>query len=135
MIKLKRAYDRVSPTDGTRLLVERLWPRGLSKNTLKLDGWNREVAPTTELRKWFDHDPAKWQQFRTRYFRALDSQPESWRSILSLVRRGTVTLVYSSHDEEHNNAVALREYLQLKTRRRATPRRSTSSHRSRRASG
>jgi uncharacterized protein YeaO (DUF488 family) len=135
MIKLKRAYDRVSPTDGTRLLVERLWPRGLSKNTLKLDGWIREVAPTTELRKWFGHDPAKWRQFRVRYFRELDSQPESWRSIVSLAGRGTVTLVYSSHDEEHNNAVALREYLQLKTRRRGRPRRSTSSHRSPRASG
>jgi uncharacterized protein YeaO (DUF488 family) len=135
MIKLKRAYDRVSPTDGTRLLVERLWPRGLSKDRLKLDGWIREVAPTTELRKWFGHDPAKWRQFRIRYFRELDSQPESWRSIVSLARRRTVTLVYSSHDEEHNNAVALREYLQLKTRRRARPRQSTSSHRSRRASG
>jgi uncharacterized protein YeaO (DUF488 family) len=135
MIKLKRAYDPVSPTDGTRLLVERLWPRGLSKEKLKLDGWIREVAPTTELRKWFGHDPAKWRQFRIRYFRELDSQPQSWRSIVSLVRRGTVTLVYSSHDEEHNNAVALREYLQLKTRRRARPRRSTSSHRSPRASG
>jgi uncharacterized protein YeaO (DUF488 family) len=135
MIKLKRAYDRVSPTDGTRLLVERLWPRGLSKDKLKLDGWIREVAPTTELRKWFGHDPAKWRQFRIRYFRELDSQPQSWRSIVSLVRRGTVTLVYSSHDEEHNNAVALREYLQLKTRRRGRPRRSTSSHRSPRASG
>jgi uncharacterized protein YeaO (DUF488 family) len=119
MIKLKRAYDRVSPTDGARLLVERLWPRGLSAERLKLDGWIREVAPTTELRKWFGHDPAKWRQFRIRYFRELNSQPESWRSILSLARRGTVTLVYSSHDEEHNNAVALREYLLLKTRRRA----------------
>jgi uncharacterized protein YeaO (DUF488 family) len=135
MIKLKRAYDRVSPTDGSRLLVERLWPRGLSKNTLKLDGWIQEVAPTTELRKWFGHDPAKWRQFRIRYFRELDSQPESWRSIVSLVRRGTVTLVYSSHDEEHNSAVALREYLRLKTGRRPRPRRSTSSHRPRRASG
>jgi uncharacterized protein YeaO (DUF488 family) len=135
MIKLKRAYDPASQTDGTRLLVERLWPRGLSKEKLKLNGWIREVAPTTELRKWFGHDPAKWRQFRTRYFSELDSRPESWRSMVSLARRGTVTLVYSSRDEEHNNAVALREYLQLKTRRRATPRRSTSSHRSRRASG
>jgi uncharacterized protein YeaO (DUF488 family) len=134
MVKLKRAYDRVSPTDGKRLLVERLWPRGLSKEHLKLDGWIREVAPTTELRKWFGHDPAKWRQFRSRYFRELDSRPASWRSIVSLAGRGTVTLVYSSHDEEHNNAVALREYLQLKTRRRARLRRSTS-HRPRRASG
>jgi uncharacterized protein YeaO (DUF488 family) len=135
MVTLKRAYDPVAAADGTRLLVERLWPRGLSKDTLKLDGWIREVAPTTELRKWFGHDPAKWRQFRIRYFRELDSQPESWRSILSLARRGTVTLVYSSHDEEHNNAVALREYLQLKTRRRARLRRSRSPHRPRRASG
>ena len=134
MVTLKRAYDPVAATDGKRLLVERLWPRGLSKDRLKLDGWIREVAPTTELRKWFGHDPAKWRQFRIRYFRELDSQPESWRSIVSLARRGTVTLVYSSHDEEHNNAVALREYLQLKTRQRARRRRSTSLHRPR-ASG
>jgi uncharacterized protein YeaO (DUF488 family) len=135
MIKLKRAYHGVSSTDGTRLLVERLWPRGLSKDKLKLDGWIREVAPTTALRKWFGHDPAKWRQFRARYFRELDSRPESWRSIVSLARRGTVTLVYSSHDQEHNNAVALREYLQLRTRRRSRPRRPTSSHRPRRAPG
>ena len=135
MVTLKRAYDPVAATDGKRLLVERLWPRGLSKDRLKLDGWIREVAPTTELRKWFGHDPAKWRQFRIRYFRELDSQPESWRSIVSLARRGTVTLVYSSHDEEHNNAVALREYLQLKTRRRARRRRSTSSPHRPRASG
>jgi uncharacterized protein YeaO (DUF488 family) len=135
MIKLKRAYDPAFPTDGTRLLVERLWPRGLSKEQLKLDAWIREVAPTTDLRKWFGHDPTKWRQFRIRYFRELDSRPELWRSIVSLAGRGTVTLVYSSHDEEHNNAVALRDYLQLKTRRRTRPRQPTSSHRPRRASG
>lgn len=135
MIKLKRAYDTPSPTDGERLLVERLWPRGVSKKKLNLDGWIREVAPTTELRRWFGHDPAKWPQFRTRYFRELDSRPESWRPIVSLARRRTVTLVYSSHDEQHNNAVALREYLQGKARRRARPLRSTPSHRPRRASG
>jgi uncharacterized protein YeaO (DUF488 family) len=135
MIKLKRAYDPVSPSDGIRLLVERLWPRGLSKEKLKLDGWIREVGPTTELRKWFGHDPPKWSQFRARYFRELDSRPETWRSIASQAKRGTVTLVYSSHDEEHNNAVALREYLQLKTGRRPAPRGSASSHRPRRASG
>ncbi len=135
MIKLKRAYDTVSATDGTRLLVERLWPRGLSKERLKVDGWIREVAPTTELRNWFDHDPAKWRQFRIRYFRELNSQPGAWRSIVPLARRGTVTLVYSSHDEEHNNAVALRDYLKLKTGRRRRPPRPTSSHRPRRQSG
>jgi uncharacterized protein YeaO (DUF488 family) len=135
MIKLKRAYDPISSTDGTRLFVERLWPRGLAKERLKLDAWIREVAPTTELRKWFGHDPTKWRQFRIRYFRELDSRPASWRSIVSLAGRGTVTLVYSSHDEEHNNAVALRDYLQLKTRRRTRARQPTSSHRPRRASG
>ena len=135
MINLKRAYETVSPTDGTRLLVERLWPRGLSKEKLKLDGWIREVAPTTELRRWFGHDPAKWPQFRTRYFRELDSRPESWRPIVPQATRGTVTLVYSSHDEEHNNAVALRDYLKLKTARRRRPPRATSSRRPRRASG
>ena len=135
MVTLKRVYDPVVATDGKRLLVERLWPRGLSKDSLKLDGWIREVAPTTELRQWFGHDPTKWRQFRMRYFRELDSQPESWQPIVSLARRGTVTLVYSSHDEEHNNAVALRDYLQLKTRQRARLRRPTSPRRLRRAQG
>jgi len=111
--------------------VERLWPRGLSKEKLKLDGWIREVAPTTGLRKWFGHDPAKWSRFRTRYFRELDSRPQSWQPIGSLAKRGTVTLVYSSRDEAHNNAVALCEYLKLKAGRRAGPRRSRPPHRAR----
>lgn len=122
MLKLKRAYDPVSRTDGMRVLVERLWPRGLSKAKLHLDAWLKEVGPTTALRRWFGHDPKKWSQFRTRYFRELDSRPESWQPILSAARRRTVTLVYSSHDEEHNNAVALKEYLQDKGRRRRSSR-------------
>ncbi len=116
MLKLKRAYDPVSRNDGTRFLVERLWPRGVSKTKLRLDAWLKDVGPTTGLRQWFSHDPEKWPQFRVRYFRELDSRPESWGPILSAARRGTVTLVYSSHDEEHNNAVALKEYLQSKMR-------------------
>ena len=120
MLALKRAYDPVSAADGKRFLVERLWPRGLSKAKLRLDAWLKEVGPSTELRKWFSHDPAKWPRFRTRYFQELDARPEAWRPILSAARRGTVTLVYSSHDEEHNNAVALREYLQAKAKRPAT---------------
>jgi uncharacterized protein YeaO (DUF488 family) len=131
MVKLKRAYIPASRSDGKRLLVERLWPRGLSKGKLKLDGWIRDVAPTTELRKWFGHDLAKWSRFRTRYFRELDSRPESWQPIGSLAKRGRVTLVYSSHDEEHNNAVALCEYLKLKAGRRARPQRSRSPKRPR----
>jgi uncharacterized protein YeaO (DUF488 family) len=134
MIKLKRAYDSVSSDDGMRVLVERLWPRGLSKAKLQLDAWLKDVGPTTELRRWFGHDPEKWSQFRARYFRELDSRPESWRPLLSAARRRTVTLVYSSHDEEHNNAVALEEYLQTQERRGRPSRQSIASDRARRAS-
>ncbi len=117
MLKLKRAYERGTQADGTRILVERLWPRGLSKKTLHVDAWLKDVGPSTELRQWFSHDPDKWSTFRARYFRELDSRPEAWRPIVSAARRGTVTLVYSSRDTEHNNAVALKDYLQAKTRR------------------
>jgi uncharacterized protein YeaO (DUF488 family) len=112
MIRLKRVYDPVSRTDGTRFLVERLWPRGVSKARLRQTTWLKEVGPSTELRQWFNHDPLKWSRFRTRYFRELDAQPDCWRPILTAARRGMVTLVYSSHDEEHNNAVALKAYLE-----------------------
>jgi uncharacterized protein YeaO (DUF488 family) len=128
MLKLKRAYDPVASDDGTRILVERLWPRGVSKAQLHVDAWLKDVGPTTELRRWFGHDPEKWSQFRERYFRELDSRPESWRPILSAARGRTVTLVYSSHDEEHNNAVALREYLRAKRRGRRTSPRSALRH-------
>ena len=121
MIRLKRAYDAMSRTDGMRFLVERLWPRGVSKATLQLDAWLKEVGPSTALRMWFSHDPEKWREFRRRYYRELDSRPEAWEPIVSAARRGTVTLVYSSHDTEHNNAVALQEYLQAKSRRPAKP--------------
>ena len=116
MITLKRAYDSVSRTDGKRFLVERLWPRGVSKAKLRVDAWLKEVGPTTELRRWFSHDPRKWSEFRRRYFRELDSRPEAWQPIVSAARHGRVTLVYSSHDTEHNNAVALQQYLQAKPR-------------------
>lgn len=122
MLKLKRAYDEDSPTDGTRFLVERLWPRGVSKAALHVDRWLKEVGPSTELRKWFSHDPAKWPEFRARYFRELDAQPDAWRPIVSAARRGTVTLVYSSHDTEHNNAVALQEYVRARIRGHAVSR-------------
>jgi uncharacterized protein YeaO (DUF488 family) len=132
MIKLKRVYDPVSRTDGTRFLVERLWPRGLSKAQLHLSAWLKEVGPSTQLRQWFNHDPLKWSQFRRRYFRELDSQPESWRPVLTAARRGMVTLVYSSHDEEHNNAIALQEYLRAKRRRPSPSRPSAAANRPRR---
>jgi uncharacterized protein YeaO (DUF488 family) len=118
MIALKRAYDPVSSTDGVRFLVERLWPRGVSKARLRVDEWLKDIAPSTSLRRWFSHDPAKWAEFRRRYFRELDSRPEAWRPVVSAVRRGRVTLVYSSHDTEHNNAVALQEYVKRKARHR-----------------
>ena len=114
MITLKRVYDLASPSDGTRFLVERLWPRGVSKARLRIDAWLKEVGPRTGLRKWFNHDPDKWAEFRRRYFRELGSQPEAWQLILSAARRGRVTLVYSSRDTEHSNAVALQEFLRRK---------------------
>jgi uncharacterized protein YeaO (DUF488 family) len=117
MITVKRAYDPISRADGTRVLVERLWPRGLSKAKLLVDAWLKEVGPSTELRKWFGHDPDKWDEFRKRYRRELDSRPDAWQAIVSAARRGPVTLVYSSHDTEHNNAVALHDYLEAKKHR------------------
>ncbi len=117
MITVKRAYDPISRADGTRFLVERLWPRGLSKTKLHLDAWLKDVGPSTELRKWFGHDPNKWNEFRKRYRRELDSHPDACQPIMSAARRSPVTLVYSSHDTEHNNAVALREYLEAKMHR------------------
>ena len=120
MIKLKRAYEPASRGDGVRFLVERLWPRGISKATLEIDEWLKDAGPSTELRKWFSHDPEKWDEFRRRYRRELDARPEAWQPIVAMARRGTVTLIYSSHDTEHNNAVALQEYLQPKVRRAPT---------------
>jgi uncharacterized protein YeaO (DUF488 family) len=114
VIKLKRAYDPPSKADGVRYLVERLWPRGVKKTDLHLDDWIKEVAPSTALRKWFSHDPAKWAEFQRRYIAELDANPDSWVPILEAARHGPVTLIFSSHDSAHNNAVALKEYLDKK---------------------
>jgi uncharacterized protein YeaO (DUF488 family) len=114
MIRLKRAYDPASRTDGTRFLVDRLWPRGFSKAKLRVDAWLKEIGPSTELRTWFSHDPEKWSEFQRRYFRELGSRPETWQPIVTAARRGRVTLVYSSRDTHHNNAVALQRYLRRK---------------------
>jgi uncharacterized protein YeaO (DUF488 family) len=119
MIKLKRAYDSASKDDGIRFLVERLWPRGVNKTALRLDAWLKDVAPSTELRRWFSHDPSKWIEFQRRYSAELNAKPEAVKPILDADwRGGHVTLVYSSHDKEHNNAVALKAYLVAKIRRR-----------------
>jgi uncharacterized protein YeaO (DUF488 family) len=119
MIRLKRAYDSASKDDGIRFLVERLWPRGVKKGALRLHAWLKDVAPSTELRKWFSHDPTKWVSFQRRYSAELKEKPESVKPIIEAARRGRVTLVYSSHDTEHNNAVALKAYLEAKIRRAA----------------
>jgi uncharacterized protein YeaO (DUF488 family) len=114
MIQTRRVYETPEPSDGTRFLVERLWPRGMKKEALKLDGWLKEVAPSAELRRWFGHDPAKWEEFRRRYFAELDQHPEAWQRIQEAARRGKVTLLYSARDTAHNSAVALKAYLEEK---------------------
>ncbi|QNI30721.1 DUF488 domain-containing protein [Alloacidobacterium dinghuense] len=118
MIQLKRAYDDASVDDGTRFLVERLWPRGLKKEALHIAAWLKDAAPSTELRKWFSHDPAKWTEFQRRYFAELDQRREALEPILKALKTGRVTLVFSSHDAEHNNAVALKRYLETHILRR-----------------
>jgi uncharacterized protein YeaO (DUF488 family) len=112
MIQLKRVYDHPEPTDGARFLVERLWPRGVKKTALPLTGWLKEVAPSDTLRRWFGHDPTKWEEFQHRYFAELDSRPEAWHAILEAARGGQVTFLYSARDTEHNNAVALKTYVE-----------------------
>lgn len=112
MIRLQRVYDARSSQEGVCYLVERLWPRGVKKTSLHFDGWLKEAGPSTDLRKWFGHDPTKWDEFRQKYFAELDRVPEAWMPIREAARNGVVTLLYSSHDTEHNNAVALREYIE-----------------------
>ncbi len=111
-IKLKRVYDAPSRDDGKRILVERLWPRGIKKSDLHLDVWLKEVAPSTELRKWFSHDPAKWSEFQKRYKKELDANQAALAPLLHAISQGPITLLYSSHDTEHNNAEYLKTYLQ-----------------------
>ena len=113
-IKLKRAYDPVASADGTRFLVERLWPRGVKKTAIHVQGWLKDVAPSANLRRWFGHDPKKWDEFRRRYFRELGANADALEPILKAARSGPVTLVYSSHDMEHNNAVALKDYVEAR---------------------
>ena len=112
MINLKRAYVQPAPEDGFRVLVERLWPRGLKKEALALDLWLQEIAPSPELRRWFGHDPAKWEEFCRRYWAELAGRPAAVKLLREKVREGRVTLVYGSRDEEHNAAVALRKFLE-----------------------
>ncbi len=117
MIKIKRVYEEANPQDGDRFLVERLWPRGMKKEALHMDGWLKEVGPSTTLRRWYDHAPAKWDEFRKRYFAELDEVATTWQPLVEAARGGNVTLLYSTHDTEHNNALALKEYLEKKLAR------------------
>jgi len=114
MIKLKRVYEPVASSDGSRFLVERLWPRGIKKTALRIDAWLKDVAPSTNLRQWFRHDPKKWDEFQRRYRRELDGNREALLPLRKAAEEGIVTLVYSSQDREHNNAVALKKYLEEK---------------------
>lgn len=114
MIKIKRAYQPPEEEDGFRILVDRLWPRGVSKDKVKLDLWLKEVAPSNELRKWFGHDPEKWSEFQKRYSAELKDKKSFLSKIKDLEKeKGTVTLIYSAKDEEHNDAVVLRDKLQI----------------------
>jgi uncharacterized protein YeaO (DUF488 family) len=118
MIVLKRVYEKAGRDDGVRFLVERLWPRGVKKTDLRIDGWLKDAAPSDALRRWFAHDPEKWAEFRSRYFSELANHPETLEPIRDAAGHGRVTLLYSAHDTEHNNAVALKEYLETHTGRK-----------------
>jgi uncharacterized protein YeaO (DUF488 family) len=111
-VRLKRAYDAPSPSDGYRVLVERLWPRGVTKEKLRLDEWLKDLSPSAELRKWFNHDPARWREFKKRYFRELGEQQKTVQELLGKCRDNPVTLVFAAKDVRHNNAAALKEYLE-----------------------
>jgi uncharacterized protein YeaO (DUF488 family) len=111
-IRLKRAYEKPADDDGRRFLIDRIWPRGVGREALKIDAWLKEIAPSTELRRWFGHDPEKWEEFKRRYFLELDTRPPALQELRSRVAAEPVTLVYGASDEQHNNAVALREYLE-----------------------
>jgi uncharacterized protein YeaO (DUF488 family) len=110
-VKIKKVYGRPSPDDGKRILVDRLWPRGLTKEEAHIDEWLKDIAPSDELRRWFSHDPSKWQEFKNRYKRELQGKKEEIERIKKEAEKGTVTLLFSAKDTEYNNAVVLKEVL------------------------
>ncbi len=109
MVKIKRVYDPPSPDDGKRILIDRLWPRGLKKEVAHVDEWLRDLAPSTELRKWFGHDPEKWAEFKKRYKKEIAGKSELIKRIKTEAKKGTVTLVFAAKDAEHSNAAFLKE--------------------------
>ena len=116
MIKIKRVYDEPSRGDGKRILIDRLWPRGIKKEDARIDEWIKEVAPSSELRKWFDHDPNKWGEFKKRFFTELHGKQDVVDGIISAARKSTVTLLFGSKEERFNNAVALQEYIESRVK-------------------
>ncbi|HSA60026.1 MAG TPA: DUF488 family protein [bacterium] len=111
MILIKRAYDKPSPKDGKRFLVDRLWPRGITKEKLRIEAWLKDAAPSDGLRQWYAHDPKKWTEFKKRYEKELLKNPEAWKPLSNAARKETVTLVFGSKELEKNNAAALRDFL------------------------
>ena len=119
-IQAKRVYDPATHDDGARFLVDRLWPRGVKKESLQIEQWLKEAAPSDALRHWFAHDPEKWNEFRRRYFAELDGRVDAWRPIVEAARRGNVTLLYSARDTKHSNAAALKEYMKKRLAAKGT---------------
>ncbi len=111
-VKIKRAYEIPEANDGLRVLVDRLWPRGVSKDAARIDLWLKEIAPSAELRLWFNHDPSHWREFRQRYLKEIETHPEALAQLAAAARKKTLTLVYGAKDEEHNNAVVLKQALE-----------------------
>ena len=132
-IRIKRAYEPPGPADGTRILIDRLWPRGVSKEALAIERWTKEIGPSDALRRWFGHDPERWDEFHRRYTAELAKQTELLAELRSLARRGALTLVYAARDDAHNNAVVLREVL-TRAKRGARPARKRPAPKPRRAS-
>ncbi|MHB8534811.1 MAG: DUF488 domain-containing protein [Sulfuricaulis sp.] len=110
-IKIKRVYEKAAKNDGRRILVDRVWPRGMSKQAARIDLWLKDIAPSTALRRWFGHDPLKWPKFKKRYFKELAKNPEALKPLRAPAGKGTVTLVFGAREERFNNAVALKQYL------------------------
>lgn len=121
MIRTKRAYAEAEALDGRRFLVDHLWPRGVKKTALQVEHWPKEVAPSNQLRKWFGHAPVKWAEFKKRYFAELEQKPEAWQELLAASRAGDITLVFGARDTQHNNAVALKEFLESRAKRQKGP--------------
>ena len=117
MLRIKRVSEDVEASDGTRFLVERLWPRGVEKEDLKMQGWLKEAAPSPGLRRWYGHDPARWEEFQKRYRAELESHPDAWSSILEAARRGNVTLLYSARDTKHNSALVLKSFVEAQMKK------------------